>query len=100
MRQITLACAAVLAVAACGGSPPDRPAQTEAPDSGAGSVLRVDAALDALVPDDYSIEKLHGDFVFTEGPVWVRRGDPHLLFSDLGGNAIHKWSTDGLSTFM
>ncbi len=109
MRYNAFSCVAVLVIvvgvvgvgsASCGGSQPEQVAETPPPDPGAGSVLRVDPALDAIVPADYRIEKLSGGFVFTEGPVWVRDGS-YLLFSDLRGNAIHKWDPDeGLSTFM
>ena len=68
--------------------------------SSAGTVIKMDDALDALVPSDYRIEKLAGDFAFTEGPVW-HSGPGHLMFSDLRSNAIHIWDPeDGLSTFM
>jgi gluconolactonase len=62
------------------------------------SVTRVDAALDAIVPRDATIEKLAEGFLFTEGPVWVPEG--YLLFSDPNANTIYRWSdTDGLSVF-
>jgi gluconolactonase len=65
-----------------------------------GTILRVDAAVDALIPADASIEKLADGFSFTEGPVWHTR-PAHLMFSDLRSNAIHIWTeTDGVSTFM
>lgn len=65
-----------------------------------GSIERLTPAFDALVPADARIEKLAGDFRFTEGPVWDRRNN-QLYFSDLIGNAIYTWSdTDGLATFM
>jgi gluconolactonase len=66
----------------------------------AGSIVRVDPALDRLVPVGASIEKLAGGFAFTEGPVWHREPG-HLMFSDLRSNAIHIWDDEnGLSTFM
>ncbi|HJO12900.1 MAG: SMP-30/gluconolactonase/LRE family protein [Gammaproteobacteria bacterium] len=66
----------------------------------AGTVVKMDAALDALVPTNYRIEKLAGGFAFTEGPVW-HSGPGHLMFSDLRSNAIHIWDPeDGLSTFI
>lgn len=78
----------------CGPEPPA--AEPETPrDTGAGSVLKLDDALDAIVPADYTIEKLAGGFIFTEGPIWVREGGPYLLFSDVRGNAIHKWTPGG-----
>jgi len=69
-------------------------------DSNAGSVVRVDPAVNALIPADAQIEKLAANFAFTEGPVW-HSGPDHLMFSDLRSNAIHIWDDqDGLSTFM
>jgi gluconolactonase len=56
-------------------------------------VRRVDAALDAIVPEGLSIEKLAGGFIFTEGPVWVPDG--YLLFSDPNANTIYRWTPDG-----
>lgn len=68
--------------------------------AGAGTLLRIDPAMDALVPANARIEKLSGGFAFTEGPVWHRRFG-HLMFSDLRSNAIHIWDdAEGLSTFM
>ncbi|MFP6827220.1 MAG: SMP-30/gluconolactonase/LRE family protein [Pseudohongiellaceae bacterium] len=67
---------------------------------GAGTLLRIDPGMDALVPANARIEKLSGGFAFTEGPVWHRRFG-HLMFSDLRNNAIHIWDdAEGLSTFM
>ena len=93
-----------VAVGAC-GTPPLPEEETAAPlppaDTGAGTILRVDPAFDALVPLDARIEKLADGFDFTEGPVWLRRGDPHLLFSDLRANAIKKWTPGaGVTDFM
>jgi gluconolactonase len=57
------------------------------------NVRRVDPALDAIVPEGLSIEKLAGGFIFTEGPVWVPDG--YLLFSDPNANTIYRWTPDG-----
>lgn len=38
-------------------------------------------------------EKLAGGFVFTEGPVW--HPDGFLLFSDIQGNRIYRWTPEG-----
>ena len=62
-------------------------------------ILRMDAALDAIVSADAKIEKLAGGFLFTEGPVWVRDGG-YLLFSDPNNNTIYRWSEeDGVSVY-
>ncbi len=94
--QSQWALGALLAVGlACGGGGEGESA--DAPrDTGAGMVLKVDDALDEILPPDYKIEKLAGGFLFTEGPVWVTgeawEGAPFLLFSDVRGNAVYKWN--------
>ncbi|HEX5631976.1 MAG TPA: SMP-30/gluconolactonase/LRE family protein, partial [Gemmatimonadales bacterium] len=60
----------------------------------AGGIVRKDARLDAIVPQDAVIEKLAGGFQFIEGPVWVREGG-YLLFSDPNANIIYRWTPDG-----
>ncbi len=100
---------AAVGVAACGSPAPVEEAIPEPepmvvePADSAGTVVRVDPAFDALVPADAVIEKLADGYGFTEGPVWVRRGDPdpYLLFSDIPNNVIRKWSpTEGASDFL
>ena len=91
-------------VAACGSpetaAPPQEPDAALAPDTGAGTILRVDSRLDALVPPDARIEKLADGFVFTEGPVWMR-SESRLLFSDVRGNTVYEWSeAEGASAFI
>jgi gluconolactonase len=63
-----------------------------APDRG-GKIVRVDPALDAVVPAHATIEKVATGFQFTGGPVWVRDGN-FLLFSDPNANTIYRWSPD------
>ena len=93
-RTLTFRFVCLLALAGCGAPEPAEQA-TEAVAPGAGRVLRVDPALDAIVPADYKIDKLRGGFVFTEGPVWVHKDGGYLLFSDIPANAIYKWAPDG-----
>jgi gluconolactonase len=73
-----------------------------APPAAGGSpaeVVRLDPALDEIVPSPARIEKLAEGFLFTEGPVWVRDGG-YLLFSDPNDNRIYRWTPDGeLSVF-
>ena len=65
----------------------------------AGTIERIDPALDALVPADAKIEKLADDCKWTEGPIWIHSG--YLLFADIPGNRIMKWTPDGnLTVFM
>ena len=62
-------------------------------------IVRLDPAIDAIVPPNPKIFKLAQGFIFTEGPVWVRGGG-YLLFSDPNANAIYKYTADGqLSVF-
>lgn len=91
--------AAVVIAVGCGGDMPAGPADTSAEmetaaaadGDGAGSILRVDPRLDALVPADAVIEKVAEGYVFTEGPVWDR-ASARLFFSDVRGNAVYQWS--------
>ena len=62
-----------------------------------GSVRRLDPGLDNLISPSAKVEKVAGNFGFTEGPLWVRR-DGSLLFSDVPNNAIMRWTQDGKIT--
>jgi gluconolactonase len=55
---------------------------------------RWDPAMDAIVPADWKIEKLAEGFGWAEGPIWVRSGN-YLLFTDVPGNKMWKWSEKG-----
>jgi len=66
----------------------------QAQEASRGAVARMDPELDKLVPPDAKVEKIHGDFGFIEGPVWVRGGG-YLVFSDIPNNSIMKWTVDG-----
>ena len=63
-------------------------------DSVRARVVRLDPALDRIVPPAAVLEKLAGGFRFTEGPVW--HPDGYLLFSDPNANTIYRWSPDGV----
>ena len=74
----------------CSQAPAPAPvAQTH----GVGSIVRLDPAIDALVPKDAVIEKVGGGFQFTEGPLW--RPDGHLWFSDVMGNVVRSITPSG-----
>ena len=54
----------------------------------------------AVVADGAKVEKLAGDFAFTEGPAADAQGN--VFFSDIPNNRIQEWSLEGkgrLSTF-
>lgn len=57
-----------------------------------GEVRRLDPALDALIDADAKVEKIVDGVTWSEGPCWVGGADGYLLFSDVPGNVIHRWS--------
>ena len=60
------------------------------------AVLRLDPALDALVSPDAKVELVKDGFGFTEGPVWVQKGNEgYLLFTDIPGAVVWKLTADG-----
>src|SRR6266850_60731 len=84
---IALPVLAIVVLAGIGSSNAQAPAD---------KVVRLDAALDALISVDAKIEKVASGFGFTEGPVWVQRGrEGYLLFTDIPGNKVHKMTSDG-----
>jgi gluconolactonase len=69
---------------------------------GVGQIIRLDPALDALIPAGAHIERIADGFGFVEGPVWIHTTKPgYLLFSDIPANVIHKWTPNGkVSVFL
>src|SRR5882757_6627638 len=65
-------------------------------------VVKKDPALDALISSDAKLEKIAGGFGFTEGSLWVPKGEGgYLLFADMPANLIYQWTPDGqVSVFM
>ena len=59
-------------------------------------VLRLDPAIDAIVPPNPKIIKLAEGFKFTEGPIWAGSANPGgmLLFSDPNSNTIYRYGHD------
>jgi gluconolactonase len=70
-----------------------RPGQIGGVQETAAKVVRLDPAIDRIVPRGARLEKLAGGFQFTEGPVW--HPDGYLLFSDPNANTIYRWSPEG-----
>lgn len=58
-----------------------------------------DPRFEGVVGRSVDFERLATGFIFTEGPLWHRR-DKYLLFSDMPGDHLRRWSQkDGVSTF-
>jgi gluconolactonase len=82
---------ATLGTAACAAAPPPPTAPTRIEEA---TIDRWDPAMDAIVPADWKIEKLAEGFGWAEGPIWVKNGG-YLLFTDVPGNKMWKWSDKG-----
>ena len=60
----------------------------------------VRAVSDKLISKDVTVEKIGGDFMWSEGPVWIKQGG-YLLFTDVPGNTIYKFKDgEGITTWM
>ncbi len=58
-----------------------------------------DPRFGSIVAKSAVVEKLAGGFLFTEGPLWHAR-DRYLLFSDMPGDHMRKWTAgEGITTF-
>lgn len=92
MRTVAIT-AALLTLAGCSEKAPEVKREEAQPPS-AGTIVRNDPAVNALIPESATIEKLAGGFQFTEGPLWFPAG--HLWFSDVQGNVVRQWSPSGV----
>jgi gluconolactonase len=58
-----------------------------------------DKRFESVVGRSVQFERLATGCIFTEGPLWHRR-DKYLLFSDMPGDHLRRWSAkDGVATF-
>jgi gluconolactonase len=65
-----------------------------------GTIERIDARFDRLVPKDARMERIADGFDWSEGPVWDR-ANHCLLFSDVPMNTVFKWQEGkGVSVFL
>lgn len=84
MKRVTqLACLPLLLICGYGQNTVNFPS--------IGEVIRLDPALDKLIPADAKIEVLAGGFAWAEGPVWIPEGKGFVLFSDIPNNRVVKW---------
>ena len=66
----------------------------------AGTVERLDPALDQLIAPKTKIEVIASGFTWSEGPVWDKQHN-RLLFSDVPENTVYQWNLkDGVSVFL
>ena len=66
----------------------------------AGSITQLDDRLASIIDPDAKMVQLADGFTWSEGPVWIE-DENYLLFTDVPGNIMWKWSTDdGLSEFL
>lgn len=64
------------------------------------TIVRNDRALDQLIDPNAAMRKLGEGYGWSEGPVWIEDGQ-YLLFSDVPGNRIHKWTAaEGVTVYM
>jgi len=98
-RSISLLClSSVLTLAMAWGfsraQAPNAAANTANPQAPAGSkFFKFDPALDTILAPDAKLEMLKAEgFEGGEGPAWVPEGKGYLLFSDVPGNRIYKWT--------
>jgi gluconolactonase len=78
------------------GTPP--PAVSGNPDSM--TVVRFSPELDNIIAPDAKIEVLASGYKWSEGPLWISKGN-YLLFTDVPANMVVKWKEDeGASLFL
>jgi gluconolactonase len=77
------------------------PSHTENKDmSKSPSVERLSPDLDKYIPKDANIDVLAEGFTWSEGPVWVDKGE-YVLFSDVPEDKIYKWKEgEGKSLYL
>lgn len=62
--------------------------------------IRNQSEFQRLVPKNAELKKLAGGMKFVEGPVWLAKGDGHLIFSNIPDEQLKKWdAVEGLTTF-
>lgn len=87
--SLTAACSTEKAPTTAGTATP-APEKADKPAAPVVKIVRLDPALDKLIPADAKAEKLAEGYEWTEGPVWNKTGK-YLLFSDIPNNQIVRW---------
>jgi gluconolactonase len=81
-----------LVTAACSSAPRES-AATPADSSTFAVVNREEFA--RLLPGDASVEKIAGDQMFVEGPVWIDKDGGYLVYSDIPADQLKRWDPAG-----
>ena len=96
--RLSVLCVPVLMLAMAWGlstaQAPNAGANTANPQAPAGSnFFKFDPGLDAILDSGSKLEMLKAEgFDGGEGPTWVPEGKGYLVFSDVPGNRIYKWT--------
>ncbi len=92
--------AALLGLALLAAGPVATRSQDRKPYPTVGTIERKDPRFDKLIPQGAALEKIAEGFIWTEGPVWVKKGG-YLLFSDIPSNVVNKWQEGkGVSQYL
>ena len=95
-----LSLAALVGVFAASAAAEEKAAASKGEKMAHGKIVRLDPALDAIVPKEAQMERLADGFEWSEGPVWSKSGK-YVLFSDIPRNRIVKWQEgSGISVFI
>lgn len=96
----------LLAISLCLGCSPKKTPATEniahskSDASTYETIGSIEVQSDELVSKTSKIQKLGGNYVWSEGPVWIKEGG-YLLFTDVPGNTIYKFKEgEGIATWM
>ncbi len=104
LRQLNYLALSAITLLACSPTPDDTSSDTEESQLSyltVGSVERLDAELDQVIPTDAQLELLAEGFDWSEGPVWVPENGGYLLFSDIPPNRVYKWTAeDSISLYL
>lgn len=94
--------ALILCVACTSQEPVNKPEHTASLNevSSFPTIGSVEVMSDALISPTAKIEKLGGNYMWSEGPVWIK-DESYLLFTDVPGNTIYKFKEgEGITPWM